>query len=494
MTVNISLDTTFRGIPLRNFRPLMAEWLLGTRNFSYLAQSKKIDLDEYTIVGLIEESYRAGFMEFGPEEYVRPGMENRFLKLTGQGIGIASASATKRTSKKAASEHLQNLLERCGDNNRNDLSPIEIGEVWIYGSMLDEAKEDVGDIDIVVLARRKSAFRGRSIVKHIDQHFPGLLPKTRDPLFFDADSAFIQKAVYGPRRHAIFSPNSLQTLINLHRPCAKVFDSAAGGRVEIVTLPHHPFSTERAATIQPRAALPEFPVSLQEFTPTPVQLAAGRYTNTMWSARDFDILTADEARQRLDGRVLKGVELSSDAVVFIPGQQNIASSAVIFERKYSTDNADPEYEQWTIDAQLSLRGNRAGFGPKWIEPVKQTISTTLGADISRLLGHRHEMKSTADIHATLSLVKTSSEGRDLVRGIGKYIGSRVFSPYDSHSTRHLKYGVCFSANSDVYEFESIFSMDDFELEELGPKLNVDLDKMKSSSRYQTLWQSAFTGG
>lgn len=492
MTANIKLDTTFRGVQLRNLRPLLAEWLLGNRSFQNLSRSAKIDLDEYTIIGLIEECYRAGLMEFGPEEYHRPGIENRFLKLTGQGIGIAAASAAKRTAKTVAMTHLQALLDRCGANNADIHSPIEIGEVWVYGSMLDAAQKDVGDIDIVILARRKAAFEGRSITAHIDQHYPGLLPKTRDPLFFNSDSAFIQKAVFGPRRHAIFSPNSLSTLINLHCPCAKVFDSSAGGNVEIVTLPHHPASTERAGSVQPRATVPNFPVPMKPFTPTPVQLAAGRHTDSMWHARDFDILSSDEARVRLDGRILKGIELSSDAVIFIPGQQRTASTAIILDRKYSIENPGSEYERWIIDAQLWLRGSRAGFGPKWVEPVKQTISATLGADLTRLLGQRHEMASTADIQASISLVKSSSEGRALTSGIGQYIGSRVFSPYQSEATRHLKYGVSLTANSDVYEFESIFSMDDLGIEDLGPKLNVDVDKMKASFRYQSLWQNAYT--
>lgn len=492
MTANIKLDTTFRGVQLRNLRPLLAEWLLGNRGFQNLSRSAKIGLDEYTIIGLIEECYRAGLMEFGPEKYCRPGIENRFLKLTGQGIGIAAASATKRTSKKVAMTHLEDLLSRCSTNNADTKSPVEIGEVWIYGSMLDETKEDVGDIDIVILARRKAAFEGRSITTHIDEHFPGLLPKTRDPLSFNAESAFLQKAVYGPRRHAVFSPNSLDTLINLHCPCAKVFDSAAGGRIEFTLLPHHPESIERAATVRPRAIVPDFPLPLTAFTPTPAKLAAGRHTNSMWSSRDFDILSADEAKVKLDGRVLKGTELSPDSIIFIPGQQRTASTAIILDRKFTIENANTDHERWVIDARVSLHGSRAGFGPAWVKPVEKTISAALGADLTRLIGHRHEMKSTADIRSSLSLTKSSGEGRSLVNSVARNIGSQIFSEYQEEATKHLKFGIDFSTTSMHYEFKSIFSMDDPAIENLGPKLNVDLDKMKASSRYQSLWQMAYT--
>ncbi len=490
MSVSINLNQTFRGIQLRNLRPLLAEWLLGSRSFSHLSRLSKIDLDEYTIVGLIEECHRAGFMDFQPAERARPGVENKFLKLTGQGIGIASAAATKRTDKAIAYGHLNKLLERCRANNANELSPIEIGEVWIYGSMLDDEKLDVGDIDLVVLARRKEAFKGQSITRHIDEHFPGLLPETRDSLFFDADSTFTQKIVYGPRRHAIFSPNSLDILIKLHQPCAKAFDIEAGGVIEIVKLPHHPLSTGRADSIQPRATMPIFPVPLHPFTPTPAYLGAGRLTDSMWSAHDFDVFPASEAEARLDGRLVRGPTVSDAATVFVPGRQNKATTAIILDRTFIIQNEGTNEECWSLNAELSICGKKAAFGPGWVDPVKKVIARTLGADMTRLMGHRDEKQSTADISVKLSLTKPSKEGRDLVSDIGEYIGSRVFSSYEPEATKHLKYGLTFIAEKLIYERDSIFVMDDLEIEELGPNLSVDLDKVRTSARYSVYWSNA----
>lgn len=490
MTVNGKLHHEFRGISLKRLRHILSESLGGEiPSFGYLARSSQVNLNTPSVIGLIEEARTAGLLEFGEVEVCHPNHDNSFLTVSPTGLGIATLSGTTRQDKAKAQAHLDALLERCAANNNDPLSPIRVQEVWIYGSMIQDDRSDVGDIDIVVLSSSDTKLRGKTLEKYIDETYPGTLPSTRN-MFFDPLEAFNQKAVFGTRKNPIFSKAGMQSLIDLHCPCAQVFDASRGGKVDAVVIPHHPLSEYRASTVRPRAIQPTFPIPLNDFKPTPISLTAGRYTNPWWEPHAFDLVDTTEATTRIDGRVLNSITLddTTDCVVPVTKDGRKCLAAATLKRSLKVTEAGTDHELWTLTASIDIAGNTKSSSDAWITSVQELFRQTIGADLFRLLGRRHELAGTADILISVQPLRSNTSTKALVEAVSNGI-SRDF--FHRHCTLdpHFKYGIELQGGKKVDEFyDNVHCMADNQHDDLGPNCNLDFNKIKASVRHLEYWE------
>jgi len=256
-----------------------------------------------------------------------PSYPRGVVNLTDAGRGISAASFTKRISRARANELLENLLQRASQINstigKPGESPLAVSKIWIYGSFLDENRDELGDIDLVIETTRTDSF-GLDQFKMIDylhQNFPGTLTDRYFPRhhFVDVAEKFLQTYIFQGRRHPAFAPNYLHSLIELHAPCRLVFDLSRGGKVNDATLPHHPESKGRSAHCYERAYIPDVEMFGDRHflvSSTLVSILAGRLG--LPDGAKIDHLGADGFRIRIgdeSASILRSTEELSDRTV-----------------------------------------------------------------------------------------------------------------------------------------------------------------------------------
>lgn len=169
--------------------------------------------------------------------------------LTEAGVSLASARATKRVPKSKASAVFERFLSACEAVNRRDDLPFRVDEVWLFGSLLNPDKEDVGDIDFVPVIGSTKLRPGTET--HSDWYWDlarelGLMRQITISNHYELVQSRI---LYGGRRHSLFAPTDLYDLTSLACPCQLVFDIARGGRVDDPVRPMHPDAKGRHNSI-----------------------------------------------------------------------------------------------------------------------------------------------------------------------------------------------------------------------------------------------------
>lgn len=282
MGVTISKGSTFLGVPLIKVRNLLKAWHHGNRSNTWrIAELKAVDLDPRTAMVLLEELRDRGLL--GLEEVEgRPPEDG----LTEAGLALAGAGARKRTPKAAAQRILDRFLDACAAvNARSDL-PFEIREVWLFGSMLDPAVEEVGDIDLVVQQGRTAAFEegdsARERYRQLGKEMGA--PETRKWMGMFGDQEFVERQLlHGGHRHPFLSMNRVDELRDMACPCRLAFDASRGGRVDDPILHRHPASKGRSNRIGDKRRMPDLAEGRQPLKPLPASLMTN--CDLGWRAR-----------------------------------------------------------------------------------------------------------------------------------------------------------------------------------------------------------------
>lgn len=279
MTTIIKRGETFRGVPAGQLREVLSAWLRDYRNIGDIALLSKAPDDKRQVLGVLQEAADAGMLGMVVKEdsspYSSGNASTPKMCLTVAGLAVVAASMVKRMEKAKAAKLLDGLLRNAAAINADPKAPVSVDEIWIFGSMVDEARNDVGDIDFVVVTSRREVVAMNwnwveAMEAYVRTHYPGMLPEGFDRIRESSEDVFLARSLYGKRRHPMFAPNQMHTLKDLHRPCRLVFDASRGGRVDDPVLPHHPDSKSRAKTIKPRLRMPELSKVRGGFLPTSI--------------------------------------------------------------------------------------------------------------------------------------------------------------------------------------------------------------------------------
>jgi predicted nucleotidyltransferase len=240
LTTFIKNQEPFGHLNMMSLRAVLKSILGQWRELNLLADSPMFVGDERDALALLHEAARSGLLT----------VDNGSLHLTEKGKAIALAKAGRRLPKKDGLKILQTVVTAAYEFNKDRKSPIEINRIWLFGSMLDSRVKDVGDVDLVIeISFRSWATADNfSIFNYIHEIYPGLVT-TAPWESYMIETHFINRKLFGRRRHPRVSLTDVDELIKLHCPCALAFEKGKmiDGLGEI--LPHHPRSTGRHLTI-----------------------------------------------------------------------------------------------------------------------------------------------------------------------------------------------------------------------------------------------------
>ena len=308
------------------------------------------------------------------------------MDLTVAGRAVLSATAAPRMKKAKAEKLFEGVLLNARAVNSDPKAILSIRKIWLFGSMVDESKSDVGDIDFVVEWDRREVVRAKltSWVDELEQYvrvnYPGLLPDGYDRFHHSAEEIFLARMLYGKRRAPVIAPNSLTTLKDLHRPCRLVFDASRGGIVDDPVLPHHPDSRHRSRTIRPRLKMPELSRVPRGFRPTSIGWLGGRDRN--FAARPA--LAGNLAYQfRPDYKASEDPSRNAFEVVFGPPRRQ----CVVRVSRGMKASA----RIWNYVCAVEIVSGAVRLSADDIHLLGKLLDDLVGADGFRLAGRRHDL-------------------------------------------------------------------------------------------------------
>ena len=251
MGVSIAKGQTFLGLPLTAVRDVLLAWNRPDNRNAWTVAART-GLPPWTSAVIIEEAKLRGLIH---PTRILDGERSRG-NLTEAGLLLATARAMKRTQRAKALRVFENFLDGCEAINRRDDLPFEVEQVWVFGSILDEDKRDVGDIDFVPVIRNAKLRPGTDT--HGDWYWDLAreLGVERQVTLSNLYELVESRILYGGRRHFLFAPTHLHDLHSLACRCRLVFDAARGGRVDDAVLPMHPDARKRDDTIGSPKSMP----------------------------------------------------------------------------------------------------------------------------------------------------------------------------------------------------------------------------------------------
>jgi predicted nucleotidyltransferase len=318
MSVMLPKDADLLGVPLLKVRNLLQAWHQSGRltNIEQISRKRGIELPQATTAVLVEELRDRGFIGDVAGDFVIPVVDG----LTAKGRALGSAKATARTQKEKARQVFDGLLDAAERiNARNDL-PFRVREIWLFGSMVDPDKADVGDIDFCLEIDRPPAFddwdeamkRYRALARELDA-----------PYSADAYTWVKERMLYGARRHQLLAPNDVDRLVRMGNPCRLAFDDRRGGRVDDAVLARHPKSSGRDPSMPEPSRMPDMAAPSGHFGPVHIGLLIPTDLDKRGFADSFPTWTtsrpAVRSRDRYYGRPPEIVsDPASETVEFMP--------------------------------------------------------------------------------------------------------------------------------------------------------------------------------
>lgn len=255
MGTNIPKGAHFIGVPLLKARNILAAWRSGNGLDAHaIAIRKNVDVEVPTVMAVLDEFQDRGLIgaELPERGLGRP--PEPFLGLTQDGLAVAAASGRKRTPKAKAGKVLYEFLKACQTANDRDDLPFVVEEVWLFGSMLNDERLDVGDVDFVMETALREGFTFEKACARYEELAEDM--QVSWPPTFLPNESVIRRLLFGKRRNPLLSSKDIDTLKSLGCPVKMVFDRKRNGRVGDPVLPMHPLSTGRTEEANPPLAMP----------------------------------------------------------------------------------------------------------------------------------------------------------------------------------------------------------------------------------------------
>lgn len=399
MTTNIGKDDKFLGYPAIKLRDLLKVWERGKRTPNEIAKDKALGLSANACAAMLSESYERGFMEF--DEYGR-------MDLSDAGRAVAWASAQKRSSKNAADKVLGTILDNAMKLSKDENAPIEIDQIWLFGSYVNPAKADIGDLDIAFSTRKRpfaADMSWREINAVIDDNYPGLLPESVDP--WRQGRHWVNRMLFGKRKHPLISATDIDTLKDLHQPCRLVYDNSQGGVVAAVDYPHHPDSRRRESHVRERLHMPDLSTNLAPFelTSARIQMSARNMAVEAPCVIGYDRMT-EEDLEKLASAPLDG----KGSFAFVADD---TGGRAIFHVTREVDLSGDVW-QYRMNIDAVQMPKKFDFGHYTARTYAECIGAFFGADVLRLADRRAAMGLNVSIDCDLAMDINSRNASEFI--------------------------------------------------------------------------------
>lgn len=261
MTNNINSQDKFRQISILQLRQIL-RGLASESDIRSIGAHSKVHMSEGGVLAVINECLEENLLE----QIDKPPFHS--YGLTNAGCAIAEATARKRSPKETGRRILNSIIHNAAELNSNPNSLFVVDKIWVFGSYINPQKDDIGDLDIAFEISNTDNYPDNALNRdYYRKHFPELKIENVGN-FWQMPKKFIQRSLFGSKRNSLISESPIYELIELHAPCALVYDRAVGAIENIQVLPHHPSSAQRGDNIFERNIIPTFSDPLKEFTPT----------------------------------------------------------------------------------------------------------------------------------------------------------------------------------------------------------------------------------
>jgi hypothetical protein len=285
---------------------------------------------------------------------------------------------------------------------------------------------------------------------YIDEHYPDVLPAGFDPGGRrSAEEVFKEKMVFGARRHPLLAPNTIDTLVRMHEPCALFFDASRGGRIEPEFHPHHPVSTGREG-IRDRLSMPDLSEAERfEFT-NPIVV---------------DGLFSRGSREAYFDGMRHAIKEDGDEFT-LRGHAD-PDQGIAVRRSIHWGN-DTWYCEISIDTATAAAGDLPSSA-WWM--FARRIALLAQADILRLAAHRHEIGAMQEIEVDVTLDSSYAADHPLRRDLASEIrrmGERMSSEDRPALPSEMAFGaiLCLELNGQGISRPCDFSEEEWEKSEL----------------------------
>lgn len=457
MTTSIRQGATFFGHPVTKLRTVLTSWAKGKRNPARLAYLKSVSLSPASVLALLGEAYDRGLIQTSI-----PGRRDqevhKVCQLSDAGRAVTSASALKRSSKVVAKRVLDKILENAEALAADPNALYCADQIWVFGSYIDTAKSDVGDLDIVVMQTRTATGEKMNYEQkndHIDLHYPGVVPE--GVYVFWRQDHWFNKMIYGARRHHLVSENTMDTLIDLHVPCALVFDRSRGGIIEPEYYEHHPESTGRSSEIRERLVMPDLDKTSNEF-----RFVSAEFYTRLFTGRNWDEHTVIVDKVHLSKSVQRNLEnIPIDgrehfAILIETGRQ--MQALLHIQRRVVFDGSTWTYDMTVKCLYEAKNADYNGFGKYFGGDLLWTL---FNADIVRLAARRAQLGGYQDINASMTMCHRSASIPSITEEI-EWLHERWF--FDRTDNPNLpedqRFGVFISYNEGGGGYSELFFFDE----------------------------------
>jgi len=411
MTTHITKADTFLGFPATKLRTMLTSWEKGRCEPHELSGLKSLNFTTGACAAFLGECFDRKFIVVGYPDGLDEPEDRRgppILKLSDAGTAIAAASARKRAPKDKAAAALERLVANAERISRDKNALLLVDQIWVFGSFIDDTKQDVGDLDVVVTTRSNEKLKGLDLkarLAHLRKHYPGVVPE--HVMFYYREEEWVKRMIYGTRRDPLVAPNSMHNLVGMHRPCRQVYDHGRGGRIAPEDHPHHPDSSERADYMKDRLVMPDlggFPENFQ-FIPASVY---------MWPA---EIVSGVPAV--IGERALSPPDLARYGSRPLDGRDGMAAvlegetGKALFHIGRTVEFTD---DIWTYRLTIDAVHVPRGFAmSRWrLHEFTEMIGGLFNGDILRLADRRAKLGVYPEIVADLDFCEKSARFHELV--------------------------------------------------------------------------------
>lgn len=413
MTTFISRNDKFLTIDMVTIRSILKALPLTSSRYSpyEIAERRDVGIHPAIIVGLYQELADAGLIY----QTCDTSSAHDFDWLTPSGAAIALASARKRRSKNDARKVVDQILNNAMTINGDTKFPFVIERIWLFGSMVNPDKDEVGDIDIVIESVIKPELRdkfGRSETQYVEEHYSGTIPDSFESFMNSAFEYLLKVKLYGKRKNSLIAENNLRTLIAMHRPCQLIFDHERGGVVDDLVLPHHPASTGRKDSMREKLSIPNFEELVGPFKP----IRLDRSDVNLWqnwlllhapTLKAFNDKTAAEIEGvKLPDPCFGGLDSRHKTLIQItPDNHELQSESyfVVIERSLEVAPGD---ERHIYNLDVSFLGNDRSSSKAERKLISQMIARPIAiiatSEFARLHLRREHKTDTYDIEVAIS--------------------------------------------------------------------------------------------
>lgn len=415
MSVFLSKGEEFLGVPLRKIRDLLSYWeRSGERTGWRYGKLRGVKLSPFTAAVLIEELRDRGLIGLGTDMCGRPQEDG----LTERGKALASAKAALRTPKAEAFKVLEGMLEAADGINTRPGLPFSIARIWLFGSMIDPGKPDVGDIDFHVEYGAPSDEEDPEILIGRHLELAAQLGSPSGLGSFVVVDWVRERLLFGARKHRLLAPADMDELVALGCECRLIFDAARGGRVEDAVLPRHPASEGPRSDLPPRRTMPDLKPGEAAIAPIDVRLLVPHFLNRDDFETGFPSKTnslkasaallethgrmpmlvcapssADAAvpsgasatldLAKCDGRSLFAVLLETPQVPFVPADRKVGCT-VLLGRTIVPPGPGQEHSTWRMTVEGYDDGGTFPT-PQMLMMLRWVVHVCLQADVERMV-------------------------------------------------------------------------------------------------------------